>query len=115
MDQGPVRLRPFPSPTPYGPRTSTTARGIFQIHNSTSDPKTRRDKQSEKDAEGSLGFPLLFSVRTLVELGKASSSVLGGKKNHLFVLYVFIVYIMMLLSKGTETCMNFRYELCIIL
>lgn len=29
--------------------------------------------------------------------------------------YVFIVYIMMLLSKGTETCMNFRYESCNIL
>lgn len=31
-------------------------------------------------------------------------------KNHIFVFYVFIVYILMLLSKGTETCMNFRYE-----
>lgn len=37
------------------------------------------------------------------------------KKNHLFVFFVFIVYIMMLLSKGTETCMNFRYESCNIL
>lgn len=37
------------------------------------------------------------------------------KKNHLYVLYVFIVYTMMLLSKGTETCMNFRYEWCNLL
>lgn len=37
------------------------------------------------------------------------------QKKHLFVLYVFIVYIKMLLSEGTETCMNFRYDLCNIL
>lgn len=51
-------------------------------------------------------------ARTLVELGMPLAQYWVAKKNHLFVLYVFIVYIMMLLSKGTETCMNFRYELC---
>lgn len=47
-----------------------------------------------------------MSRRTLVELS------IGWQNKHLFVLYVFIVYIMMLLSEGTETCMNFRYDLC---
>lgn len=44
--QGPVRLRPFPSPTPL-----ITARGIFQTHKRTSDPKdeTRRIRRMQKE------------------------------------------------------------------
>lgn len=57
VDQGPVS--PLPYTTPSGPRTLTTACGFFQIHNSTSDPQTRGETRSDKDAEGSLGFPAL--------------------------------------------------------
>lgn len=79
----PARLRPLPSLTQPGPYALTTTRGVFEILNSTSDSKRRRDKQSLKETEGSEDSCLL----------------LGGK----FFVYVFIVYIMMLLSKGTET------------
>lgn len=67
----PVRRRPLPSLTQSGPCTSTTACGIFEIQNSTSDSKRGRGKQSYQDAEGSLGCPV-FSEH--------SCSVLDGKK-----------------------------------
>lgn len=79
----PARLRPLPSLTQPGPCTSTTARGIFEIQNSTSDSKRRRDKQSYKDAEGSLGFPV-FS--------EDSCSVLGGKISFLNFLCIYCLH-----------------------
>lgn len=111
MDQGPVRLRPFPSPTPSGPRTSTTARGIFQIHNSTSDPKTRRDKQLEG---GRRKFGISLSVfsedwassEDACRARDASCSVLGGKKKS----FICIVCIYCLHNDATFKGYRNMYE-----
>lgn len=85
-------------------------------HNSTSDPKHDEMSRATGMQKGSLGIPRLVSPGSVSRTvsWRAQEGLLlstGWQQTFFFLLYVFIVYIMMLLSEGTETFMNFRYDL----
>lgn len=112
VDQG--TSRPFPILTPCSPHIHHGSSGVFHIHNSTSDPKNKMRWAKLQGYRRNSGISLTVFHEDCEDVCRAREGLLPstGWQKSFIVLYVFIVYILMLLSKGTESCMNFRYECC---
>lgn len=90
MGPGPMRMRPL--------SLSSTL-----DHRPTPVPQPNKISRAGRTQKEFWDFFDCFLLRN------AWKQISGGRN---IVFYVFIVYILMLLSKGTETRMNFRFEVC---